>query len=361
MPHESYKKWAGRLDVLPNGYPATEDGAELRLLEYLAMPEEAALAAELRLTLETPQQIADRLGGDAKELKTMLKGMLRKGLINAGKAETGVGYGLLPFVVGIYEMQIGRIDAELAKLFEDYYQTAYSRVLSMEPAVHRVIPVNQTIKTDLEVRPYESATDIVNGANAWGVMDCICRKQKSLIGDPCSHPIEDTCMIFSQRPGAFDGNEVIKALTQEEAHAALKRAADAGLVHSVSNTQEGLHYVCNCCTCSCGVLRGMAEMGMANVVARSAFVNQVDPALCQGCETCIDYCQFDALSLGEEFVIEVSGLRCVGCGVCVPACPDEALVLVRRPEEELRPVPPRESDWMQQRAIARGLDLAEVL
>jgi len=105
----------------------------------------------------------------------------------------------------------------------------------------------------------------------------------------------------------------------------------------------------------------MAEMGMANVVARSAFLNQVDPDLCQGCETCVDYCQFDALAMGEEFVMEVSGLRCVGCGVCVPACPDEALVLVRRPEDELRPVPPRESDWMSERAVARGLDLTEVL
>jgi len=361
MPHESYKKWAERLDALPNGYPPTEDGAELRLLEYLSTPEEAALAAELRLTLETPQQIAARLGGDVKTTKNMLKTMLRKGLINAGRAEGGFGYGLLPFVVGIYEMQIGRIDAQLAQLFEDYYQRAYSRVLAVEPAVHRVIPVNQTVKVDMEVHPFESATGIVDSANAWGVMDCICRKQKDLIGDPCSHPIEDTCMIFSKRPGAFDGNEVVRALTQEEAHTTLKRAADAGLVHSVSNTQEGLHYVCNCCTCSCGVLRGMAEMGMANVVARSAFLNQVDPDLCQGCETCVDYCQFDALAMGEEFVMEVSGLRCVGCGVCVPACPDEALVLVRRPEDELRPVPPRESDWMSERAVARGLDLTEVL
>ena len=168
-------------------------------------------------------------------------------------------------------------------------------------------------------------------------------------------------MIFSQRPGAFDGNLVIKALTQDEAHQTLQHAADAGLVHSVSNTQDGLYYICNCCTCSCGILRGMAEMGIANVVARSAFINQVDIDICQGCETCIDYCQFAALAMGEDFVIEVNQLRCVGCGVCVPTCPDDALVLVRRPEDELRPTPPRESDWMRDRATARGLDLQEVL
>ena len=30
-----YKKLAKLLDTLPNGYPETEDGAEIRLLEYI--------------------------------------------------------------------------------------------------------------------------------------------------------------------------------------------------------------------------------------------------------------------------------------------------------------------------------------
>jgi len=141
----------------------------------------------------------------------------------------------------------------------------------------------------MEVRPYESATTIIENANAWGVIDCICRVQKSLIGDPCEHPL-DVCMMFNQSPGVFDDHQVIKALTKEEAYATLKRAADAGLVHSVSNRLDGNTYICNCCSCSCGILRGMADLGVANVVARSAFVNTVDPEVCVGCETCIDFC-----------------------------------------------------------------------
>ena len=46
---------------------------------------------------------------------------------------------------------------------------------------------------------------------------------------------------------------------------------------------------------------------------------------------------------------------CVGCGVCVPACPTEALGLVRRPNEEVKPVPETLGDWAAQRAMARGL------
>ncbi|MBL7163484.1 MAG: 4Fe-4S binding protein [Anaerolineales bacterium] len=361
MNDNPYQRLAQRLDALPNGFPPTEDNAELRLLEKIFTPEQAALAAQLRLTLETPEQLAERIGGDSQDLKKQLKGMVRRGLISAGRGDGGVAYRLMPFVVGIYEYQIGRIDGELAQLFEDYYQQAFKGMLSMEPSVHRVIPIGETVKMGMEVRPFESATEIVNNANAWGVQDCICRKQKALIDDPCDHPV-DNCMVFHPRPDAFENVPYIDSLTKDEAHAKLKEAAEAGLVHSVNNTKEGIYYICNCCTCSCGILRGMAEMGIANVVARSAFVNTVDEDLCEGCETCIEYCQFDALSLADDaLLIEINQTSCVGCGVCVPACPDEALVLVRRPEEDVLPIPVTEDDWREERAAARGLDMSVVL
>jgi heterodisulfide reductase subunit A-like polyferredoxin len=103
----------------------------------------------------------------------------------------------------------------------------------------------------------------------------------------------------------------------------------------------------------------MADLGIANVVARSAFVNQVDQMLCTGCGLCVEQCQFGALWL--EGVVSVDGIRCVGCGVCVPVCPDGALSLARRPDEEILPPPVTESDWRAERAAARGLDLQQVL
>ncbi len=356
-----YKQLAVRLDSLPNGFPATDDGTELRLLEMIFTPEEAELAAQLRLTLETSQEVAARIGRDPKEVRNLLKGLARRMLITVGRAENGLGYAIMPFVVGIYEMQFATLDAEMAQIFEDYYQQAFVNVMATMPQFHRIVPVNETIQTGMEINPFESAADIVAGANAWGVVDCICRKQQALIGNPCGHPL-DVCMILSKRPGAFDNSPVIQAQTQEEAMGTLKRAAEAGLVHSVSNTKEGLTYICNCCTCSCGILRGISEMGIANVVARSAFVNQVDEDLCVGCEICVDYCQFDALSLDEDKgVIAVKEVSCVGCGVCVPACPEEALSLVRRPEDEILPVPATEDDWRMERSQARGLDLNLVM
>jgi electron transport complex protein RnfB len=355
---DPYKRLAERLDSLPNGFPPTDDGSELKILAKLFSPEEAALASQLLIKLETAAQVAERLGLENDSTRQMLKGMVRRGLINASKTDDGLGYGLLPFVVGFYENQLGSFDVEFAHLFEDYYQHAFTKVLGVQPAVHRVIPVGESIKMDMQVAPFESAVGIIEQAQSWGVTDCICRVQTMMIGKPCKHPI-DLCMVLSPVPDAFTGSEKIKSLNKEEAYAVLHRADQAGLVHSVSNNQKDTWYICNCCTCSCGVLRGMAEMGIANVVASSAFVNTVDETLCNACGLCVDNCQFDALTLVDTAV--VNSTRCVGCGVCVNTCADHALVLVRRPEEEIKPVPVSMSDWGMQRAEVRGIDLTPLL
>jgi electron transport complex protein RnfB len=353
-----YRTLAQRLDSLPNGFPPTPDGVELRLLAYLFTPEEAALAAGLRMSLESAEQIASRLGGEPRELRERLKSMARRGLIAAGRMQDGIGFKLLPFVVGIYEMQLNRLDAEIARLFEDYYRQSFGQVLGVQPSVHRVIPIGESVRTGMEIRPFESAAEIVAAAAAWGVMDCICRKQKALIGEACEHPL-DVCLVLHRRAGALDQAPGVRVLTRDEALETLQRAARAGLVHSVSNTQEGSSYICNCCTCSCGILRGIAELGIANAVARSAFINEVDEALCVSCEACVEYCQFEALSLLG--VAQVDALRCVGCGVCVPSCPEGALGLVRRPEMEVEAPPIGEMEWLQMRAAARGIDLNQIL
>ncbi|PKN92751.1 MAG: hypothetical protein CVU44_13930 [Chloroflexi bacterium HGW-Chloroflexi-6] len=345
-----YQQLARALDALPNGFPPTPDGTELRLLEKLYTPEEAALTAQLSPHLESSEEIASRLGLAHADLRKTLKSLTKRGLIEAGRTEKGLGYAILPFVVGIYEFQANNLDAELAALFEAYFQQGFHRVLGVKPQVHRVIPIGESVKNNMEIRPYESAAGLVDSMQSWGVLDCICRKQKALIGQPCEHPL-DVCMMLNERPNAFDGTPAIRALSREEAHATLQRAAQAGLVHSVSNNQKGLFYICNCCTCSCGILRGMAELGIANVVASSAFVLQVDETLCSACGACVESCSFDALTV--DLTAQVAEIRCVGCGVCVQSCPSEALGLVRRPEEQVKPVPETLAEWGVQRIEAR--------
>ncbi|MBC7293706.1 MAG: 4Fe-4S ferredoxin, partial [Thermoleophilia bacterium] len=121
MSENVYRRLQQRLDAIPNGFPATESGADLRLLAKIFAPEEAELAAEMRLAYESAAEIAARVDLDAKEAYRKLKEMARKGLISIKKGKGELLFSLMPFVVGFYEAQLPRLDAEMAALFEAYF------------------------------------------------------------------------------------------------------------------------------------------------------------------------------------------------------------------------------------------------
>lgn len=337
-----YKRMAEKLDQMPNRYPATESGVELRVLEKIFSVEEATLAAEMNYEKEPADLIASRAGYSEKEAKKILKSMVRKKLILFSKGDSALVFGLMPFVVGFYEESLPRMDKELAELFEQYFQETEGRITGKGLSVHRVIPVQEAIDIEMEIFPYERASDLLEGAKSWGVRDCICRLQQELIGDPCDHPKEN-CLVFAPVEGAFDASEVDRAITKEEALKILFEAEDAGLVHTTGNYQGPTYYICNCCTCSCGILRSVAEFNNISGVARSDFLAVVNDDLCVACGDCLERCQFGALNVDGP-VCEVETSLCVGCGLCVPVCPEDALVLIRRLEEPL-PLPRNIKEW----------------
>ena len=74
-----YNRLATKLDQLPNGFPATESGVELKILRKIFAPEEAEMALKLKTTSETPEAIAGRLGMPLSETEVMLDKMAKKG------------------------------------------------------------------------------------------------------------------------------------------------------------------------------------------------------------------------------------------------------------------------------------------
>jgi electron transport complex protein RnfB len=349
-----YKQLAQRLDTIPNGFPATESGVELKLLAKLFTPEEAAIALQLKLTPEYAEEVAKRTGADPQAMEATLKGMAGKGLIRMKRGQKAPVFGLMPFVVGIYEMQITRMDKELAQIFEDYYKEAFHKMLHSGPSIHRVIPVEQAVQTGLQVLPYESASEILSHAQSWGAVDCICRVQKKLLGEPCKHPV-NVCLMFSRKPNAYEKAQHIRSLTKDEALELLRQAEEAGLVHTTGNHMGDQDYICNCCACACAILRGAAEYGILTVLEPSAFRVSVDENLCVGCDLCIERCQFKALSIVDG-VCKVDEQRCFGCGICISACEDGALSLAPRPASEVKTPPQSLGEWMMERAVVRGLD-----
>lgn len=360
MTDEIYRKLARRLDTIPNGFPSTESGVELRLLAKLFKPEEAALAGEMRLSLEPAEVIAGRTNMTSEEAYPILKRMVRKGLIRGRKKSGELRFALLPFVVGFYEEQLPRMDAELAKLFEQYFQETQGGVITREkPAVHRVIPINESIPFELEIHPFEQASQMLEQAKSWGVRECICRVQQKLIGKGCDHPVEN-CLVFAPVEHAFDHAEFTRAITKEEALQILKEAEMSGLVHSTANYRLGNNYICNCCVCCCGILRALAEFDSPTAVTNSGFWAVVDQDICSGCADCIDICPVNALSVPDG-VCEVDHARCLGCGLCGAACSTGSIHLERRPESEVQLPPANIKEWMVQRAHMRQIPVQDIM
>jgi ferredoxin len=253
---------------------------------------------------------------------------------------------LAPFVVGFYEAQKDRMDHELAHLVEHYFLDGGARgIMGPAPALHRVMPTQGTVKSEW-ILPYDDVRALLLEAKSFWVQDCICREQQAQLDRPCRFPTH-VCLSFSSsgRPGD---------ITQEEALAILEQAEKDGLVHTVSNVMAGHNYICNCCSCCCGILRGITDYGLKNSVAAANYYAVVDAAACQGCGTCVDRCQVHAIALVEGVAV-VDLERCIGCGLCVSGCPDGVPVLVRKEEAEIVTPPADFAAWERERLRNRGL------
>ena len=135
----------------------------------------------------------------------------------------------------------------------------------------------------------------------------------------------------------------------------LDKAEEMGLVHTVSNVMKGVGYVCNCCGCCCGILRGINDWGIENSVAHANYYATIDADECLGCGTCRKRCQVHAIS-DSNGVSVVDRRKCIGCGLCVTGCPNGVAKLERKPEKEIVSPPANFEAWEHERLHNRGLD-----
>ena len=121
---DAYKKLAHHLDNLPDGFTPSDSGVELRLLKRLFTPEEAELSIHLTLEREEASTIANRAGISTEEAEQRLRVMAGKGLIFSTEAkDSSTRYQAVPWVVGIYEFQINKLDKEFVEDLNEYRST----------------------------------------------------------------------------------------------------------------------------------------------------------------------------------------------------------------------------------------------
>jgi electron transport complex protein RnfB len=347
-----YERLAAALDNLANGFPRTESNAELGILRSVFTLDEAEVAAALTGRPAPAREVAHRASLEPAATKAMLERLARRGVIWTGSAADGPGYRLAPFIVGFYEHHMLETrEPEFARLVEEYLTGGgAAAMMSAQPAIHRVVPARGATETEW-VLPYDDVRAILETAASFRLEECVCRIQQDELGTRrCDFPLE-SCLWFSfAEAGDREG-----FITREQALDTLDEAERIGLVHTVSNVASGIGYVCNCCGCCCGLLRGINEWGIEHSVAQANYYAEIDPETCTACGTCQERCQVAAIAERDDGVRVVERERCIGCGLCVTGCPDEAARLVRKPEDEIVPPPATFGTWERRRLRARGI------
>ncbi len=331
-----YEDLAAHLDRLPAGFPRTPTGVELRILKRLFTPEEASLAQLLTRRPESAQQIAERTGGDARELALNLEEMSHKGLIfRLTKGEETL-YMAAQFMVGIWEYHVKDLDPELVKDVNEYFP--YVMKVAHQPITPqvRIIPIAGALTPEHAVMSYDEALRIIGQQEKIVVAPCICRREHEILGDGCGRPLE-TCLVFGVGAAFYEENGLGRAIDQAEARRILAKAEETGLVLSPSNAQNTTN-ICCCCGCCCQILKYLNKLPRPAESIGTNFYARVEDELCCGCETCLDRCQMQAIEM-EDGHARIKPERCIGCGLCVTTCASQAIRFLVKEQEERR-VPP---------------------
>jgi H+/Na+-translocating ferredoxin:NAD+ oxidoreductase subunit B len=320
------------LDQFPLGFPKTSSGVEIKILKRLFTEEEAAIAVLLTPFPEETDQIAKRTGHAELDLKEKLESMSKKGLIFRIQRKGKILYNAAPFMIGLYEYSVKKIDKGLAALYKEYYETAYLEEMGASNVPgFKVLPIAEHVQTDLVLLPFLKIKDEIRMASKISVTECICRKEARLTGGGCAHPME-TCLSFGVAAEYYIHNGIGREIDAEEAIAILYEADRAGLVHAGSNTKH-LSNICNCCPCCCASMKGITHRGYdKHKYLNALFEAIIDENTCIACEDCIDRCPVGAISVENAAMVKRE--KCLGCGLCAGTCPNEAITLQLREDRE---------------------------
>lgn len=352
MSEEIYEQLRQRLDDMATGFPATQNGVELRILKKLFSESDAEMFLMMTPMLEAPDAVAERLDLPVDETASHLEDMAGRGLLFRQKKNEQVRYAAVPFVVGIFEFQLNTVDAELARDLDEYYEQALGKTFqSFGTPVMRTIPINAEIANEWPIAAYEDAIKIIDDQKTIALAPCICRTTAQKAGKGCDRPLE-ACFLFGSHGSYYVDNGMGRYIDKEEAKQIIRKNDEAGLVMQPFNSRQ-VGGMCSCCGCCCGMLRSLKKQDNPAEAVKSNYYAAVDEAECVGCETCVDRCQMDAIEVADELA-RIDLKRCIGCGLCVSTCPSGAMRLVKKSEDALYEPPKNGMETYMRIAQERG-------
>jgi len=260
---------------------------------------------------------------------------------------------LPPVVVGFFEFSLmraraGMPTAELARLFGEYMDEndrfAHS-LFQGETQVSRSLVHEGALPEDdhTEVLDWERSSALIQSASALAVGLCPCRHKAGHEGTACAAPV-DVCLSLNTGAQALIRNGIAEPIKTAAAMKILETSREAGLAQTGDHVQRDVGFICNCCGCCCGLIKGIRSFGIENAIVSSNWIMATDTDQCTGCGLCAKACPVEAISVVQKDPKDRKSKRavldepvCMGCGVCYSACKSGAISMKARPQRSITP------------------------
>ncbi len=323
------------------------------VLEALIAPEEAQLVLELSQPANE-KQLATRLNFGVNQLHPMLEQLVKRGWLRI----TPEGFVAPPMNPRFmpHSPLPGVSEAQFKELWKNFFFADWRRLLvagrerakaARGQTPHRIMPARKALALSPNIDPnlilpYEDVGEMIKRSRDITINACACRKNREQCDTPlwsCMHI--DWVSERNTRDQGMGGGSSRKHISQAEALAVSDEAEESGQVHIPLNTAQA-ETICNCCPCCCSVLNPVLYYKKAHTLLEpSRFRAVIDQEKCQGCQTCVERCYFDAIEMrkpanSKKMKTYIINEHCMGCGLCIFKCPNQAMHLeLVRPLEHI--------------------------
>lgn len=313
MQKNVYCRLANVVDNMPADAEGgrTFDDSYVKILRTLLTERQAEICTVVPKVYVTGEQIAEALGVSLDEISEDLNKSAMRGVLYIATFDGVDMFRLANWAPGIMEhcMLAPEYDFDINVVAEAFHaQSPETVMLPMMASFDkghgslRAIPIQRTIQAETKIVSYEELKTYLDQSDVYSFADCACRKCESMLGNPCEHPYKEMCIQIGVEAEYYIRTGRARQATREEVEAKLLEAEELGLVHQIFNNEGMDHstFICNCCGCSCGVLRRVKWFKTPDF-SRSNFVADVNAENCVACGACAEACSMNAIRLGNDF------------------------------------------------------------
>ncbi|MDI6778985.1 MAG: 4Fe-4S binding protein [Bacteroidota bacterium] len=186
-----------------------------------------------------------------------------------------------------------------------------------------------------QVVPLEDIEKILSMCNSIVRVSCGCRWAKEKKESRLCYGISfSPTAWYSYIDLGFFGSPHVSSfeqMTKEEALVHITESDRKGYVHSVWTFKTPfIGAICNCDLNYCLAMRSTVGLDMPTMF-KAEYVASLETDKCNGCQACIEQCQFSAIDYNETTKsCTLDRYKCFGCGVCRASCSENAISLQER-------------------------------